>query len=1251
MLRLLCLIDTDDRTFYFQSALRRLQTEFPDEICGECFSPMAVRMDKTKHAALMKAADACDFAVVYFHGGCGNLPDFTAFWKRVTSHARCFFQSSLPEEIGELMPASRLAPSEYQALNDYFSRATEENCYNMLLWIAHGFFDVGKPALPHEEIPHAGLYVGGEISGAETEKDYLRQACETKNPVIGMLIHRSYIQSGNTSAVDALIAALEKQGAFVLPVFSSLSSDSANAESGVRFALERYFRPGGKEILNCIVVTTGFSLTHIGYPDGGGNEFRSSVFEKWNVPVLQAMATRFTAEQYAEKTEGIDPMSLTSNVFQPEMDGQVISVPYAMCEQRDCEGIGRRMWKPMEERIAHLARLAINFASLTRKKNSQKKVAILFHNMPGNHNIGRGAGLDTFASVQKLLTRMREEGYALETEYADGQTLAEALLGALTNDTAWISSEEAVRRAADRVSFGDARTWYDALGAENRKALLKDWGEFPGNVMVEGQDLLIPGILNGNVFIGLQPSRAFDEQAERLYHDAVFPPPYSYIGYYRWIENTFGADAIIHVGTHGSVEWLPGKEVGLSPACYPDICMGCLPNFYIYHIGITGEGIQAKRRSAAVILDHLPPSMDDAGVYDKLSDMDAALREYYAAKQTSTAQIPVLQKRILKLAEDANLTQDLHLTQETYGAAPDTSIEKIHLWIEELKNSAVTDGLHIFGEAPEAGKLYENMLRMLVRVKNGNISALNDAVLTAMGYDAQRIKDAPGAPAADGRLASVVYDEAVSTAKRIVHSLAQAGYCADAVGAMPEYVELPGDRTPLKEVLKFLCETVRPRLDETSGEMENIIRGLGGGFVEPGLGGNPTRGNVALLPTGRNFYAGDPAEIPSCGAWEIGKQLAAKSLEHYLEERGEYPESIAMVVWAGNTIKTSGEDFGEIFSLMGVRPVYLGSTSKVIGVEAIPIENVGHPRIDVTLRISGLFRDMYPNLVELMDAAVSCAAAQDESEEQNYIKKHINEDMLALLDEGLDANTALDQAYLRVFGCPAGGYGAGVANLIGNRNWSDYHDLAAVYETWSGNGYGRGHHGEGMRKMFKRRLSSVGMTVKNESTVEIDMLSSDDFFSYHGGLVACVKSNSGHAPISLTGHSDDPERPLVRDTAKETARIMRSRVLNPKWLEGLKRHGFKGAQEISKAVDSFFGWDASAEVAEDWMYAHIAENFLLDGETRAWIEAVNAGVIYNVAGKLLEASRRGMWHADEEMLTQLQGIFLQTEGLLEEGKR
>ncbi|MDD6047004.1 MAG: cobaltochelatase subunit CobN [bacterium] len=1250
MLKLLCLIDTDDRNYYFRRALKRLAEEYPGEISGECYSPMEARMNKGVQAAIMKAADACDFAVVYFHGGCANLPDFHKFWERVTGRAPCFIVSSLPEEMEELLPTAGVSPEEYRALNDYFSRASEENCYNMLRAIAYNRFHVGDAPAPYEEVPYSGLFVGGKVLGTAEEQAYMEEAKATDKPVIAVLVQRGYVESGNTKGLEALINELEKQGAFVLPVFSALSPDVENGEHGVRYALEPYFCPEGKRIIDCIVATTMFSLTRFAYRGDGGDEFRTSIFEKWDVPVLKAMTTRLTAEQFAEKTQGVDSMSLVSNVYQPEMDGQIITVPYALSETSEYEGLDRRMWTPIPDRIEHLAKLALNYAALSRKKNSEKKVAILFHNQPGNHNIGRGAGLDTFASVHKALSRMKEEGYTLETVYENGQELADTLVGALTNDTRWISSEEAVQRSADLVPLARMKEWFDGLPRKTTDNLLDYWGEFPGAVMVEDGKLLIPGIVNGNVFIGLQPSRAFDQQAERLYHDPVFPPPYSYIAYYRWLEETFQADAILHVGTHGSVEWLPGKEVGLSCACYPNICVDHMPHFYIYHMGIVGEGIQAKRRTAAGILEHLPPSMDDAGVYDKLADVEGALKEYQAAKQARIGQTAVLQKRILDLAEAADLLKDLRMSREAFEAAPEACIDKIHVWMEELKNSAVTDGLHIFGEPPEKGKLYENMLRMLLRIKNGDVPALNDAVLIAMGYDADHIKDHP-TETVNGRTASVIFDEAVETAKTLVHSLAEVDYDEACIDALLADSGLPADRMPLKEALAFLCNTACPRVDATVDEMENLLHGLAGGFIEPGLGGNPTRGNVALLPSGRNFYAGDPAEIPSRGAWEIGQKLADRAIEHYMGERGEYPESIAMVIWAGNVIKSSGEDFGEIFSLMGVRPVYLGNSSKVLGVEAIPIEELGRPRIDVTLRISGLFRDMYPNLIELMDAAVACAAAQDESEEQNYIKKHINEDMCKLLDEGLDANEALDQAYLRVFGCAAGGYGAGVNRVIGNKNWTDFHDLAKVYETWSGNAYGRGFHGEGMQKMFKRRLVSVGMTIKNETTIETDMLSSDDYFSYHGGLVACVRSNSGKAPIALTGHTDDPERPLVRDAAKETARIMRSRVLNPKWLEGLKRHGFKGAQEISKAIDSFFGWDASAEVAEDWMYENIARDFLFDKETREWIEEVNAGVIYDVAGKLLEANKRGMWNAKAETLSQLQSIFLNTEGLLEEGKR
>lgn len=1249
MPKFLCLIDTDDRNFYFNSALSRLMKEYPGEISGKVFSPGLVSMSKAERARLMEAAKECDFAVVYFHTSCSNMQNFHEFWEQVTSRGACYFVSSLSEELSELMPTAGLTVEEYQAISQYFWRLSEENCYNMLLHIAYDRFGVGREPLPYVETPYAGIYLDGRILEKEEERAYLQQAKETDKPVVGVLLVRNYVHSGNTKAIDALVEELTRQGAFPLPVFSSLSSDSEDAENGIRYSLEAYFKPDGCKVVDCMISTTLFSLTHIGYPEGGGEEFRSSLFEKWNVPVLKTSVTRMTAEQYEEKTQGIDSMSITGNVFFPEMDGQIITVPYAVTETKECEGFSRKVWTPLENRIRKVCRMALRFANLSRKKNSEKKVAILFHNLPGNHNIGRGTGLDTFASVQKLLVQMEERGYVLDKVYEDGQEIADSLIQGLTNDLRWISMEEAAARSVDCVPEAVMKKWYQRIPGKSREKLSEVWGEFPGQQMVDNGKLLVPGMVNGNVFIGLQPSRAYGDQADRLYHDPIFPPPYNYIGYYRWIEDVFGADAVIHVGTHGTVEWLPGKEVGLSDACYPDICMGCLPNFYIYHMGVTGEGIQAKRRSAAVILDHLPPSMDDSGAYDKLADVEGALKEYYSTKQARTGQTQVLEQRIYELAEAADLTVDLRFTREEYDAAPGEWIDKLHLWLEELKNSAVKDGLHIFGEVPEQGPLYENMLRMLVRVKNGDVPSLNDAVLMAEGYDADQVKDAP-AEMIGGQLASVIYDQAVEKAKVLVHGLAEGGYEAGCIRELLTPMGFTGDVAPLKTVLTFLCDTASPRLNDTTDEMKNLLRGLEGAFVEPGLGGNPTRGNVALLPSGRNFYAGDPSEIPSRGAWEIGQKLAARSLEHYMGERGEYPESIAMVIWSGNVMKTCGEDFGEICALMGVRPVYLGQSSKVVGVEAIPIEELGRPRIDVILRISGLFRDMYPNLIEFMDTVVACAAAQDESEEQNYIKKHIDEDMIKLLEEGMDARDALDQAYLRVFGCAAGGYGAGVSHAIEAKKWKDFNDLAAVYETWSGNAYGRGFHGQKAQKMFKRRLASVGMTIKNESTVETDMLSSDDYFSYHGGLIACVRSNSGSMPIALTGHSDDPERPLVRDTVKETARIMRSRVLNPKWLTGLKRHGFKGAQEISKAIDSFFGWDASAEVAEDWMYEQIAQEFLFDRETREWIEEVNPGVIYDVAGKLLEAHQRGMWKAKGETLSRLQGLYLRTEGILEDGR-
>lgn len=1246
MPKFLCLIATEDRLWNVKRALRNLDGR--SGIAGQCFSVFEVCNRPERYSEMMKTAEDCDFAVVYFHGGAQVLPDFKGFWNRLTARMPVFFQSSLPDEIAELMPSSGLSVEAYRGISGYFAHADESNTQAMFLYIAATLLgadcDYPRPKPPILE----GLYLPGGALDEVAEGAYLENAEATDKPVIGLILHQNNILNQNTRHIDALISKLEELGAYPLPIFTRMARDEDDS-CGIVHAMERLFSRGGKRLPECVIVATGFALTLLGNPGDGRQKEIQSIFQTWDVPVLQAPITHFTAEDYREKPQGIDGMSLATSVFQPELDGQIMTVACATEETAVADGVERRVAVPIPDRVERVCRTAMGWVNLRRLPNRQKKIAILFHNTPGNDKIGCAEGLDTFESVRRILQTLEQEGCALDYTFRDSQAIINALTDALTNDTRWLSTEKMAELAFDRVSPETYRKWFANLREDVRDNLALNWGEPPGAVMAHEDELLIPGIQNGNVFIGLQPSRAFGEQAASLYHSTDFPPPYSYIAYYRWIEEVFRADLILHVGTHGSLEWLPGKETGLSQACYPDICLGSVPHLYIYHIGITGEGVQAKRRSSAVILDHLPPSMQEAKAYDKLSDLDEAFKQYYHAKQARPAQLPELARRVHDLALKADLLSELGIDEAKWESRPEECLGALHLWLGELKNSAVRDGLHIFGFAPE-GELFDNLARMLMRVPNGPVPALNDSALAAMGYEPEAVRDCPNA-LFGGKTGLELFDEATALARELTGRLSAAGYAPDAVEDAVRFAKEKylGDPLPLREALDYMCRTVKSKIDRTADEMKYLVRGLNGRFVPPGPGGNPTRGNVSILPTGRNFTAGDPTEIPSRAAWDIGQSLAQKALDHYMKEEGGYPESVAMVVWAGGVLKTCGEDLAEIFCLMGARPVYLGQTTRVIGVEPIPMDELGRPRIDVTLRVSGLFRDMYPNLIRLMDEAVACIAALDEDESVNFVKKHVNAEMRALADKGLPFQEAEDQARIRVFGCAPGAYGAGVSHLIETRLWETVEDIATVYENHSSHAYGSKFHGQKLPDLFRRRLAQATMTIKNESSVETDMLDSDDFYAYHGGLIASVRRNSGKAPIALTGHSDDPERPTVRDVVLETARIMRTRVLNPIWLEGLKRHGFKGAQEISAAVDAFFGWDATAEAGRDWMYEEIAQRYLLDEKTREWMESVNRWAVHALSERLLEAEKRGMWKAEPKTLDEVTRIYMRAEGLIEEG--
>ena len=1246
MVKLLFLLMNEYRVWAMPQALEALERRCPGKVEGRVYSARDINGDPQLEQKVLEDARWADMVFLSSHGSVQNLRCFERFWE-AREGKPTYFTSTMGDELAELLPQLGLSPTLYGELDAYYQAGTPENLEQMVLCALNGLFGGAEALIPPSPPLGKGIYTLNGFLPPEAEEEYrLGMARETR-PVIGVLIHDHYAKTGNLEHVDALIRAIEARGCAAYALSDSFTADHER-EEGILYRMERSFRrEDGTPIPGALVMTYGFSLTSLAGRDMQAGIVPKSVFEKWGLPVIQALTTYFSAEEYYRDIRGLDMVSLPICVYDPEFDGQLISVPYAVTER---SADGRKVMRPLEDRVNRVAELACRWGSLSRKPMAEKKIAIIFHNMPPrNDTIGSAHGLDTPETVFRVVQALQKQGLSTDCSFESGAEIISRIREGVTNDNQWLSPEAALDRAAAVVSREQYLAWFRRLNPDTQAQMESSWGAAPGNVMVTDGKIVIPGICSGNLFIGLQPMRSSPEKAEELYHSTDTTPPHSYLAFYRWVDEVFGADVIIHVGTHGTLEWLPGKEIGLSSGCFSDICIGGIPHLYIYNISILGEGIQAKRRSYACILDHMIPSMDASGTYDKLTELDDAVDGYYHARQARPAQIPAQLERIFSLAEELEITTDLKMTREALEAEPEKSVGKIHRWISRIKTSVVRDGLHIFGQVQE-GERFAHLAAALVRVPNGDVPALPDSVLMAQGWDPEALREDPEHLYPDGRTALRIIEQAMELGGQLVSALAEQDYRPEAVENVIRKQNFPGRTAPLAEVLDFVCREAAPRLFHVTDEMDMLLQGVDGKFIPPLPGGSPTRGNVHILPTGRNFYSIDPTTIPSRCAWTVGQTLAKQAIDAYRSQRDEpWPESVAIVVYSDECMKTHGEDIAEVFALMGVRPCYLGNTDKVVGVEPIPLEELGRPRIDAVLRISGLFRDTFPNVVELVERAVLAVATLDESPEQNFVKKHSDLERERLVAEGLSENQAADQANLRVFGCPPGTYGAGVSNAIHSQNWESWEDLSKIYTLWSAHGYSSHFHGEAMPELFRSRLSTVGVTIKNESSVEIDMLDSDDFYNYHGGLIACVRDCSGSKPVSVAGLTADIARPETTDVETELARVMRSRILNPKWLEGLKRHGYKGAQEISTTFDTFFGWDASAEVASNWMYDAMARQFLLNEETRKWMEQVNDAAVLHMSERFLEAHQRGMWQASEEDLKAIRRIYMDMEGVMEDG--
>jgi cobaltochelatase CobN len=838
--------------------------------------------------------------------------------------------------------------------------------------------------------------------------------------------------------------------------------------------------------------------------------------------------------------------------------------------------------------------------------------------------------------------------------FATGDELVHALIAAGGYDQEFLTDAQ-LASADARLDADRYAEWFSALPAPLRDSVQEHWGPPPGDLYVDGGDLVVAGLELGNVMLAIQPPRGFGENPVAIYHDPDLPPTHHYLAAYWWLDRVWGADAVVHLGKHGTLEWLPGKGLGLSAACAPDAVLGSVPLLYPFVVNDPGEGVQAKRRAHAVVVDHLVPPMGRAEAYDDLARLEQLLDEYAQLEALDPDKLPALAGRIWELVREAQLHHDLEVDErpEDFG----DFITHLDGYLCEIKDVQIRDGLHVLGRPP-AGEQRLGLLAAILRLGAGGVPGLRRAIAAAFGLDEPGLLAAPGArveaPAAllaafpgPGATASDLVDRLEEAQRALLAALeardfdgaASADVCRAVLGRRDQGVV---------SALEFACREVVPRLERTPEEVANLVHGLRGGFVPAGPSGSPTRGLVNVLPTGRNFYSVDPKALPSELSYETGTRLADDLLARHLEEEGAHPEAVGIVVWGTSAMRTHGDDVAEVLALLGVRPRWNRESRRVAGLEVIGLDELGRPRIDVTVRVSGFFRDAFPGLIALMDEAVRTVAALDEPEERNFVRRHARADRDRLLADLGDA-PAWRRATTRVFGSKPGAYGAGLLPLIDARNWRTDADLAAVYEAWGGYAYGEGLDGAPAQEAMRDNFARIRVAVKNVDTREHDLLDSDDFFQYHGGMVAAVRAIAGADPRAYVGDSSDPARVRTRSLVEETRRVFRSRVANPRWVAAMMRHGYKGAFELSATVDYLFGYDATAGVVDDWMYEALTERYVLDAEVSAFMRESNPWALRAIAERLLEAAERGLWsQPGEETLERLRGAYLEQEGELEE---
>ncbi|MEM5474173.1 cobaltochelatase subunit CobN [Hoeflea sp. AS60] len=1102
-----------------------------------------------------------------------------------------------------LEPLSTLDHAARDQLWAYLIEGGAENARGLITY-AEALIEGGERPGPAAPLLKAGLWHPntGNPGLADVKRDWTHGA-----PVAAVCFYRALVQSGQTAPVAALCDALKAEGVNALPVFVSSLKDPVSMGT-----LEAIFADAAPDV---VINATGFAVS------SPGGQTKGTVLESTGAPVLQAVFASGGREAWAASHQGLTSRDLAMHVALPEVDGRVLAraVSFKAAARFD-EMVEANIvtHAPEPDRVQFVAQLASRWARLRRTQAADRRVAIVLANYPNRDGrIANGVGLDTPAGTVEVLRAMAKAGYKAGELPADGDALVTALKAGPTNA---VRDE---RSGGVPLPIDDYQAFFATLDPAIQSAVNERWGA-PETDPFYRDGVFHLGLLRfGNVVVGIQPARGYNIDPKASYHAPDLVPPHGYFAFYAWLRGHFDTHAVIHMGKHGNLEWLPGKALAMSRACYPEAVLGPMPHVYPFIVNDPGEGTQAKRRTSAVIIDHLTPPLTRAESYGPLKDLEALVDEYYEASGHDPRRLKLLKGQILDLVRDIGLDSDAGIAP---GDDDDLALEKLDAWLCDLKEMQIRDGLHIFGKSPEGG-LLTDLTVALARIKRGEATG-EDSLQRSIARDAGLSGFDPldclmGAawdgprPAVLQAVCSDLWRTNGDTVERIELL---------AIELVSGRTALPTEWEATAAVMANIQTLIKPSVEACGdAEIAGLLTALDGRFVGPGPSGAPTRGRPDVLPTGRNFYSVDSRAVPTPAAWELGQKSAELLVIRHLQDHGEWPTSMALTAWGTSNMRTGGDDIAQAMALIGARPLWDPASRRVTGYEIIPLAMMSRPRVDVTLRISGFFRDAFPDQIALFDRAVRAVAALDEDEGDNPLAARARTEIARLMQTGVAEADAGRQASFRVFGSKPGAYGAGLQALMDEGGWTDRGDLAEAFVVWGGYAYGAGEEGQAAHELFEQRLSTVEAVVQNQDNREHDLLDSDDYYQFEGGMTAAVEAARGTRPAIYHNDHSRPERPVIRSLEEEIARVVRGRAVNPKWIAGVKRHGYKGAFEMAATVDYLFAFAATTGAVRDAHFDAVYEAYLMDEDTLAFLRDKNPDALKEMAAKFEEAIERGLW--------------------------